>query len=106
MTVRRERARCFRPPVRVEPNGNGLYDPEPALARAGREFLMGLGRRGAFRNETRTTRMERLHGPKVARPAERVPLSEEEKEKRRVEALADRERYRQERSLRDRSPGE
>jgi hypothetical protein len=66
------------------------------LRQWGREFLMGLGRRGAFRNETRTTRMERLHGPKVARPAERVALSKEEKEKRRVEALAERERYRRE----------
>ena len=72
----------------------------------GREFLMGLGRRGAFRNETRTTRMERLHGPKVARPAPRVPLSEEEKEKRRVEALAERERYRRERSMQGDPPNE
>ena len=66
---------------------------------------MGLGGRGG-RNETRTNRMERLHGPKVARPAERMALSEEEKEKRRVEALAERERYRRERSMQGDSPNE
>ena len=67
---------------------------------------MGLGRRGAFRNETRTKRLKRLHGPKVARPAERVALSEEEREKRRVEALAERERYRRERSMQGDPPNE
>jgi len=61
---------------------------------------------GAFRNETRTTRMERLHGPKIARKAPRLALSEEEKEQRRAEALEERERYRQERSKKGRSPGE
>jgi len=50
--------------------------------------------------------LERLHGPKVARPAERVPLSEVETEKRRVEALAERERYRRERSMQGDSPNE
>ena len=58
---------------------------------------MGLGGRGAFRRETRSTRMERLHGPKVARTGMGVGLSEHEKEKRRAEALDERERYRQER---------
>jgi hypothetical protein len=67
---------------------------------------MGLGGRGAVRYETRTNRLERLHGPKVARPAERVALSEEEKEKRRVEALAERERYRRERSMQGDPPNE
>jgi len=65
---------------------------------------MGLGGRGAFRNETRTIRMERLHGPKIARTA--PALSEHEKEQRRAEALADRERYRREQSLKRRSPGD
>ena len=46
-----------------------------------------------FVTETRTTRLERLHGPK------RRMLSPEEKEKLRQEALEERERYRRERSL-------
>jgi len=50
--------------------------------------------------------MERLHGPKIARTAPRLALSEEEKEQRRVEALEERERYRQERSLKGHSPGQ
>jgi hypothetical protein len=58
---------------------------------------MGSGGRGAFRRETRTTRMERLHGPKVARTGTGAGLSEHEKEKRRAEALDERERYRRER---------
>jgi hypothetical protein len=67
---------------------------------------MGLGGRGAFRNESRTARMERLHGPKIARTSPRMALSHEEKEHRRAEALADRERYRHERSLKGRFPGD
>ena len=67
---------------------------------------MGLGGRGAFRNETRTTRMERLHGPKIARATPQLALSDQEKEQRRAEALADRERYRREQSLKRRSPGD
>jgi hypothetical protein len=49
---------------------------------------------------------QRLHSFKVTRTAPRVALSEEEKEKRRVEALAERERYRQERSLKGHSSGQ
>ena len=60
---------------------------------------MGLGGRGAFRKESRTTRMERLHGPKVARVTSGASLSNEEKDKRRAEALEERERYRRERLL-------
>jgi hypothetical protein len=41
--------------------------------------------------------MERLHGPKVARVTSGASLSKEEKEKRRAEALEERERYRRER---------
>ena len=59
---------------------------------------MGLGGRGAFRNETRTTRLERLHGPKLR------TLSPEEKYKLRQEAREERERYRRERSMKDGSP--
>jgi hypothetical protein len=55
---------------------------------------------GAFRHETRTTRLERLHGPKGAHSGPRV-LSPEEREKLRQEALEERERYRRERALRD-----
>ena len=60
---------------------------------------MGSSGRGAFRKESRTTRMERLHGPKVARFPSGASLSKEEKEKRRAEALEERERYRRERFL-------
>ena len=56
---------------------------------------MSAGGRGAFRPETRTTRLERLHGPK------RRMLSPEEKEKLRQEALEERERYRREQSIKD-----
>ena len=42
---------------------------------------MATGGQGAFRSETRTTRLERLHGPK------RRMLSPEEKGKLRQEAL-------------------
>ena len=59
---------------------------------------MSAGGRGAFRTETRTTRLERLHGPK------RRMLSPEEKEKLRQEALEERERYRREQSIKDGSP--
>jgi hypothetical protein len=61
---------------------------------------MALGGRGAFRSDTRGTRLERLHGPKEAHFGARV-LSPEEKERLRQEALQERERYRRERSLRD-----
>jgi hypothetical protein len=52
--------------------------------------------RGGFRSDTRTNRLQRLHGPKPAhkRPPE---LSAEEQEKLRQEALEERERYRRER---------
>jgi len=56
---------------------------------------MSAGGRGAFRTETRTARLERLHGPK------RRMLSPEEKEKLRQEALEERERYRREQSIKD-----
>ena len=48
---------------------------------------MATGGRGAFRTETRTTRLERLHGPK------RRMLSPEEKEKLRQEALEEQDRF-------------
>ena len=51
---------------------------------------------GRFRSDTRTMRMERLHGPKGAHSGPRV-LSPEEREKLRQEALEERERYRRER---------
>ena len=56
--------------------------------------------RGGFRSDTRTSRLERLHGPKPARkpPPE---LTVEEQEKLRQEALAERERYRRERARSD-----
>jgi hypothetical protein len=58
----------------------------------------------AFRTETRTMRLERLHGPKGGHSGPRV-LSPEEREKLRQEALEERERYRRERSMKDGSPG-
>ena len=61
---------------------------------------MAVGGRGAFRNETRTTRLERLHGPKGGHSGPRV-LSPEEKEKLRQEALEERERFRRERAVKD-----
>ena len=57
---------------------------------------MGFGGRRAF-PETRTMRNEPLHGFKTARTGVREHLSREEKEKRRAEALIERERYRRER---------
>ncbi len=60
---------------------------------------MATGGRGAFRTETRTTRLERLHGPKGGHPGPRV-LSPEEREKLRQEALEERERYRREQASR------
>jgi hypothetical protein len=57
---------------------------------------MVLSGRGGFRTDTRTTRLERLHGPKPARKRT-LELSPEEQEKLRQEALEERERYRQER---------
>ena len=64
---------------------------------------MGLTGRGGFRNDTRTNRLQRLHGPKPAhkRPPE---LSAEEQEKLRQEALDERERYRRERLSHEGSP--
>jgi hypothetical protein len=66
---------------------------------------MALSGRGGFRSDTRTMRMERLHGPKGAHSGPRA-LSPEEREKLRQEALEERERYRRERSVRDGSPQE
>jgi hypothetical protein len=63
---------------------------------------MATGGRGAFRTETRTTRLERLHGPKGGHSGPRV-LSPEEREKLRQEALEERDRYRRERSVKDSS---
>ena len=61
---------------------------------------MGPTGRGSFRNDTRTSRLERLHGPKPGshRPP---PPSAREQEKLRQEALEERERYRRERMLGD-----
>ena len=56
----------------------------------------------AFRTETRTMRLERLHGPKGGHSGPRV-LSSDEREKLRQEALEERERYRRERSVKDSS---
>jgi hypothetical protein len=61
---------------------------------------MALSGRGGFRSDTRTMRLERLHGPKGAHSGPRV-LSPEEREKLRQEALEERERYRRERSVKD-----
>ena len=55
---------------------------------------------GRFRSDTRTMRMERLHGPKGAHSGPRV-FSPEEREKLRQEALEERERYRRERVSRE-----
>jgi hypothetical protein len=59
---------------------------------------MTLSGRGGFRSDTRTMRMERLHGPKRAHSGPRA-LSPEERV--RQEALDERERYRRERSVKD-----
>jgi hypothetical protein len=61
---------------------------------------MVLSGRGGFRSDTRTMRLERLHGPKGAHFGQRV-LSPDEREKLRQEALEERERYRRERSVKD-----
>ena len=74
----------------------------PEQARA-TEDPMGSSGRGKFRNETRTIRLERLHGPKAAHS--RVP-SAEEKEKLRQEALEARERYRQEQLMKGQRLGD
>jgi hypothetical protein len=65
---------------------------------------MALSGRGGFRSDTRSSRLERLHGPKPAHKG--LPkLTAEEQEKLRQEALAERERYRRERMLNARQPG-
>jgi hypothetical protein len=64
---------------------------------------MALSGRGGFRSDTRTMRLERLHGPKGAHSGPRT-LSPEEREKLRQEALEERERYRRERMSRE-TPG-
>jgi len=64
---------------------------------------MALSGRGGFRSDTRTTRLERLHGPKGAQSGPRV-LSPEEREKLRQEALEERERYRREQAAREEPP--
>jgi hypothetical protein len=66
---------------------------------------MGSSGRGKFRNETRTFRLERLHGPKAAHSGRRV-LSAEEKDKLRQEALEARERYRQEQLMKGQRLGD
>ena len=73
----------------------------------GREIIaeerkMGFGGRRAFRGETRTTRDENLYGRKPPRLTLREHLSQEEIEKRRADALVERERYRRERFGKDR----
>src|SRR5215204_7800286 len=62
----------------------------------------GMALSGRFRSDTRTMRMERLHGPKGAHSGPRA-LSPDEREKLRQEALEERERYRRERSVNDSS---
>jgi hypothetical protein len=64
---------------------------------------MVLSGRGSFRSDTRTSRLERLHGPKPALK-KRSELSAEEQEKLRQEALEERERYRRERLSHEGSP--
>ena len=64
---------------------------------------MVLRGRGSFRNETRASRLERLHGPKPALK-KRPELSADEQEKLRQEALDERERYRRERLSHEGSP--
>ena len=64
---------------------------------------MVLSGRGRFRSDTRTMRLERLHGPKGAHSGPRA-LSPDEREKLRQEALKERERYRRERVSRE-TPG-
>jgi hypothetical protein len=66
---------------------------------------MALSGRGGFRSDTRTMRVERLHGPKSAHSGPQA-LSPEEREKLRQEALDERERYRRERLVKDGSPQE
>ncbi len=58
---------------------------------------MGMSGRGGFSSDTRTSRLERLHGPKPARKRASA-LSAEEQKKLRQEALEERERYRRERN--------
>ena len=57
---------------------------------------MVLSGRGGFRTDTRTSRLERLHGPKAGLKRT-LELSAEEQEKLRQEALDERDRYRRER---------
>ena len=64
---------------------------------------MALSGRCGFRSDTRTMRLERLHGPKGAHSGQRA-LSPEEREKLRQEALEEREGYRRERVSRE-TPG-
>ena len=80
-----------------------VADGVPMMVRERTEAGMAAGGHGAFRNETRTTRLERLHGPKGGHSGPRV-LSPEEREKLRQEALEERERYRREQSMKDGSP--
>ena len=75
--------------------GFGRLQGVPMMVRQRTEAGMAAGGRGAFRNETRATRLERLHGPK------RRMLSPEDKEKLRQEALEERDRYRREQSMKD-----
>jgi hypothetical protein len=63
---------------------------------------MVLSGRGGFRTDTRTSRLERLHGPKAGHKWASA-LSADEQEKLRQEALEERERYRRERALKDSS---
>ena len=64
---------------------------------------MVLRGRGSFRNETRASRLERLHGPKPARKSP-PELTVAEQERLRQEALEERERYRRERLSHEGSP--
>ena len=78
----------------------GWFRAMAMMFRRRTEAGMALSGRGGFRSDTRTMRMERLHGPKGARSGPRV-LSPEEREKLRQEALEERERYRRERVSRE-----
>jgi hypothetical protein len=66
------------------------------MVRRSTEAGMVLSGRGGFRTDTRTSRLERLHGPKAGRKRT-LELSAEEQEKLRQEALDERDRYRRER---------
>ena len=54
------------------------------MGRQRTEAGMAVGGRGTFRNETRTTRLERLHGPKGGHSGPRVLSPQTESSVRRL----------------------